>query len=201
MMATQTIVRSSMMTGEKTRPSSDAPLSARRTPQSPVFIPPNEFRMKLLKRILSVDGTIDNKALQKLQKTSSERTLQANILFENGDVGTLISFDRTHEETLKQDHYKTADASLPLVDQRKVKQSDRLRDGVPRERPLKLPPIMLPPIYTLTSRTPDCSGLLGASVRAAAAHAMRTGKIWRTAATFAPLRRTSRHRKKTRAFC
>ncbi|KAH3706702.1 hypothetical protein DPMN_066090 [Dreissena polymorpha] len=149
MMATQTIARSSLMTGEKR---SDAPLSARRTPQSPVFIPPNEFRMKLLKRILSVDGTIDNKALQKLQKSSSDRTLQANILFENGDVGTLISFDRTHEESLKQDQDKTADDSLPLVDQRKVEKSDRLRDGVPRERPLKLPPIMLPPIYTLTSR-------------------------------------------------
>ena len=118
---------------------------------SSVFIPPNEFRMKLLKRILSVDGTIDNKALQKLQKTSSERTLQANILFQNGDVGTLISFDRVPDDKENQEADKDCEG-LPAIVPKKERRRERRADGEPIERPLKLPPIMLPPIYKLTPR-------------------------------------------------
>ncbi|XP_052771591.1 uncharacterized protein LOC128211177 [Mya arenaria] len=158
-MATQMLPRGSALAGDKSRtvPSDDVGLNnsfhSRRTPQSPVFIPPNEFRMKLLKRILSVDGTIDNKALKKLQKTSSERTLQANILFENGDVGTLISLDRNKEESeRKEPENNENDGTLPPVQTQQEKKLERPRDGLPRERPLKLPPIMLPPVYTLAAR-------------------------------------------------
>lgn len=133
---------------------SDRTFSPRKQAQSPVYIPPNEFRMKLLKRILSVDGHIDNKALQKLQKSSNERTLQANILFENGDVGTLISFDRLSDDSDKQETEKKDEAnkSLPALNVDDKEKMERPKDSEKRERPLKLPPIMLPPIYKLTPR-------------------------------------------------
>ena len=154
-MATQTLSRAPPIGNDKTRSSqADDNFSPRKpTQSSPVYIPPNEFRMKLLKRILSVDGTIDNKALHKLQKSSSERTLQANILFQNGDVGTLISFDRLNDETEKKDDEKEeTEQGLPSLKPEETEKQDRTKDGVKRERPLKLPPIMLPPVYTLTPR-------------------------------------------------
>ncbi|KAL4232218.1 hypothetical protein ACF0H5_009792 [Mactra antiquata] len=152
-MATQTLSRMSQIVSDKTRstrPSSNAGTNLSRK-HEPVFIPPNEFRMKLLKRILSVDGTIDNKALNKLQKSSSERTLQANILFQNGDVGTVISFDRQAEE--EQENEEKSETELPVLPTEDTNKRDRPNtNGEKRERPLKLPPIMLPPIYSLTPR-------------------------------------------------
>lgn len=133
-------------------PTSEPTSQGQKQTTNPVFIPPNEFRMKLLKRILSVDGTIDNKALQKLQKTSSERTLQANILFQNGDVGTLISFDRVPDENENENPDATKESELPAIQPQNEKRRERRADGEKVERPLKLPPIMLPPIYTLTPR-------------------------------------------------
>lgn len=124
---------------------------SRKHSSEPMFIPPNEFRMKLLKRILSVDGTIDNKALHKLQKSSSERTLQANILFQNGDVGTVISFDRQAEE--EKENEDKSETELPTIPVEDTKKRERpASNGEKRERPLKLPPIMMPPIYSLTPR-------------------------------------------------
>lgn len=154
-MATQTLSRIPPISDDKTRSGQqeEGTGSPRKQAQSPVYIPPNEFRMKLLKRILSVDGTIDNKALQKLQKTSSERTLQANILFQNGDVGTLISFDRLHEDNENKENESKVESEqgLPALKPEEKEKKERPK-GEKRERPLKLPPIMLPPIYTLTPR-------------------------------------------------
>ncbi|XP_045189004.1 uncharacterized protein LOC123546628 [Mercenaria mercenaria] len=154
-MATQTLSRIPPIAGDKARMSQqEDSFSPSKQTQSPVYIPPNEFRMKLLKRILSVDGTIDNKALHKLQKSSSERTLQANILFQNGDVGTLISFDRLSDDSEKKDSETKEDSEqgLPSLKPEETEKQNRPKDGVKRERPLKLPPIMLPPVYTLTPR-------------------------------------------------
>lgn len=154
-MTTQTLSRNPVLPTDKARnvPSAEAGGQGQNENQNPVFIPPNEFRMKLLKRILSVDGTIDNSALQKLQRTSSERTLQANILFQNGDVGTLISFDRVPDENEnKGDNSDQAAESLPAIQSRAERRREGRADGEKVERPLKLPPIMLPPVYTLTPR-------------------------------------------------
>lgn len=154
-MSTQTLSRGPVLPTDRARsvPTADPPVQGQKQTNAPVFIPPNEFRMKLLKRILSVDGTIDNKALQKLQKTSSERTLQANILFQNGDIGTLISFDRVPDEKENQDGEGNKDSEgLPAIQTQAEKRRERRADGEKFERPLKLPPIMLPPIYTLTPR-------------------------------------------------
>ena len=147
-MATQTLSRvPQQLVGNKTR-AGHIEQTNKRT-ELPLYIPPNEFRMKLLKRILSVDGTIDNKALHKLQKTSSDRTLQANIVFQNGDVGTLISFDRS-ESRENDDNDAKDKQELPVLQQ----ENERVvrPKGENRERPLKLPPIMLQPVYTLTPR-------------------------------------------------
>jgi len=119
--------------------------------QTPLYIPPNEFRMKLLKRILSVDGTIDNKALQKLQKTSTDKTLQANIVFQNGDVGTLISFDRYTDNNEEDNESTTPEQTLPALPVEPERTTVN-PNGEKKERPLKLPPIMLPPIHTLNPR-------------------------------------------------
>lgn len=154
MAATQTLSMN-----EKTRAFAQTDEATPRKAQpSPVYIPPSEFRMKLLKRILSVDGTIDNKALKKLQRNSSERSLQANILFQNGDVGTVISFDRLPESTLFRDESESEvkedieKQKLPAVQNNEEKEEENPRDDVKKERPLKLPPIVLPPIYSMTPR-------------------------------------------------
>ncbi|KAK3609216.1 hypothetical protein CHS0354_035156 [Potamilus streckersoni] len=122
---------------------------------SPIFVPPNEFKMKILKRILSVDGNIDRRSLRKLHRHSSERALQASIMFENGDVGTLISIDRIQEAPTQES--ESANQSLPII----VPEDSNKTDESKKERPLKLPPIILPPIYTVTPRQPvprDFSG-------------------------------------------
>lgn len=155
-MTTQTLSRVPVIATDKARNAQqeDSNFPPRKQTQSPVYIPPNEFRMKLLRRILSVDGTIDNKALQKLQKSSSERTYQANIMFQNGDVGTLISFDRLANDTEEADIEAKQDSEqgLPVLKTNETAKSKRSKNGATAKRPLKLPPIMLPPIYTLTPR-------------------------------------------------
>lgn len=155
---TQTLTQSQLM-NEKSRAFASTEETTPRKNQSPVYIPPSEFRMKLLKRILSVDGTIDNKALKKLQRHSSDRALQANILFQNGDVGTLISFDRLPDTSLFRDKSEIEEEdvdsqqTLPTVQNNKEgKDEEKLKDEVKKERPLKLPPIVLPPIYSMTPR-------------------------------------------------
>lgn len=123
--------------------------------QSAIFMPPNEFRMKLLKRILSVDGTIDTKAFQKLQKSSTDKTLQANIVFENGDVGTLISFDRFSENTFnekQEDERRDLNTLPPIPTASTTDTSDNSNEKKKRMRKLKLPPIMLQPVYRLEPR-------------------------------------------------
>lgn len=157
-MATQTLSRlTSAITTDKARSSTrDEPgCKPQQKTQTPVYIPPNEFRMKLLKRILSVDGTIDNKALQKLQRSSHERALQANILFQNGDIGTLLSFDGlsdkdSEKENLENEKLETE--QLPIIKPDQEKSEKVTTKGEKMERPLRLPPIILPPIYTLTPR-------------------------------------------------
>ena len=157
MAATQTLSQSQFM-NDKTKAFSPSNEAEQRKTQSPVYIPPSEFRMKLLKRILSVDGTIDNKALKKLQRHSSDRALQANILFQNGDVGTLISFDRLPDNALFRDRSETEEeainskTTLPAVQNNDLEEEERPKDEEKKERPLKLPPIVLPPIYSMTPR-------------------------------------------------
>lgn len=160
MAATQTLSQSRERMNERSRafaPTDEA--TPRKAQPSSVYVPPSEFRMKLLKRILSVDGTIDNKALKKLQRNSSERSLQANILFQNGDVGTVISFDRVPEGTLFRDETESEEndstenkQNLPTVSNNEEKGIEKQRDDINKERPLKLPPIVLPPIYSMPQR-------------------------------------------------
>ena len=156
MAATQALSQSQLM-NDKSRAFSSSETGQKKN-QSPVYIPPSEFRMKLLKRILSVDGTIDNKALKKLQRHSSDRALQANILFQNGDVGTLISFDRVPENTLFRDRSDADEETLdnkhalPAVQNNESEEEEKPKDGQKKERPLKLPPIVLPPIHSITPR-------------------------------------------------
>ena len=162
MTATQTLSQSRELMNEKTRafaPTDEA--RPRKAQPSPVYIPPSEFRMKLLKRILSVDGTVDNKALKRLQRNSSERSLQANILFQNGEVGTVISFDRVPGGTLFRDETESEENDLtennqiqilPTVSNNEEKEVEKQIDDVKKERPLKLPPIVLPPICSMPQR-------------------------------------------------
>ncbi|KAL3863763.1 hypothetical protein ACJMK2_005499 [Sinanodonta woodiana] len=120
--------------------------SCPRRSTSPIFIPPNEF---------NVDGNIDRRSLRKLHRHSSERALQASIMFENGDVGTLISIDRIPEAPAQES--ESANQSLPII----VPEDSNKTEESKKERPLKLPPIILPPIYTVTPRQPvprDFSG-------------------------------------------
>ena len=69
------------------------------------------------------------------------------IVFQNGDVGTLISFDRSESRETDDEEEKQ---ELPVLQQ----ETERVvrPKGEKRERPLKLPPIMLQPVYTLTPR-------------------------------------------------
>ena len=154
MAATQTLSQSSVVSDKVRILQEEQTSKANKQIQSPVYIPPNEFRMKLLKRILSVDGTLDTKAFKKLQKTSSDRTLQANILFQNGDIGTLISFDRLADDSSnadKNENETSNEDTLPQL-QKEVETVEKPKDGVKRERPLKLPPIMLPPIHKVSPK-------------------------------------------------
>lgn len=123
--------------------------------KSPMYISPYEFRMKILKRILSVDGTLDNKTLQNLQRSSNDRAFQANLLFQNGDIGTLISFNRPSEKDSNEgnlENEKSDAEHLPPIQAEQETQAVNKTKEERRERPLKLVPIILPPIYTLTPR-------------------------------------------------
>lgn len=127
----------------------------KRTP-TPVHMPSDEFRLKVLKRILSVEKTMsNNKTLQNLQHSSNDRTLQANMLFQNGDIETLISFDSSsgkdaNTETLANE--KREAERLPPIKPVIETKSVNGAKGEKRERPLKFMPIILPPIYTLSPR-------------------------------------------------
>lgn len=157
MAATQTLSQSQLM-NDNTRAFATSDEATPRKTHTPVYMPPSEFRMKLLKRILSVDGTIDNNALKKLQRHSSDRALQANILFQNGDVGTLISFDRLPDNTLFRDKSEMEDEivdnkqTLPAVQNNDQEEEEKPKDEQKKERPLKLPPIVMPPIHSMTPR-------------------------------------------------
>ncbi|KAK3095156.1 hypothetical protein FSP39_010874 [Pinctada imbricata] len=117
--------------------------------QGPVFMSPSQFKMKLLKRMASVDGTgggtIDRRSLKTLQRNNSDRTMKASIVFPNGEVGTLISLERI--EKPKEDDESRKFPSLKETD---FFDQNALMHPAPRkERPLRLPPIQLPRIYTL----------------------------------------------------
>ncbi|XP_021361190.1 uncharacterized protein LOC110455401 [Mizuhopecten yessoensis] len=103
------------------------------------YISPAEFKMRVLRKLTSVDNGKDNKSLTNFQRQDSDRTLKASIVFPNGDVGTLISYEKM-------------DSTKPVVVERELPNIDtelEVRATTRRqERPLRLPPIMLPPIYS-----------------------------------------------------
>ncbi|XP_033757146.1 uncharacterized protein LOC117339572 [Pecten maximus] len=103
------------------------------------YISPAEFKMRVLRKLTSVDNNnTDNKSLTKFQRQDSDRTLKASIVFPNGDVGTLISYEKM-------------DSTKPVPSERELPAMDTEQQEVTsrkQERPLRLPPIMLPPIYS-----------------------------------------------------
>ena len=117
--------------------------SPKLTPSS-VFMSPAQFKMKLLKRMVSVDGgTIDKKSLKTLQRNNSDRTMKASIVFPNGEVGTLISLERLENK-------EESGRKFPSLKETDYFDQNALMHPAPRkERPLRLPPIQLPRIYTL----------------------------------------------------
>ncbi|XP_060078576.1 uncharacterized protein LOC132558069 [Ylistrum balloti] len=101
------------------------------------YISPAEFKMRVLRKLTSVDNNPDNKSLTKFQRQDSDRTLKASIVFPNGDVGTLISYEKM-------------DSTKPESSEHELPNMNVEEEVISRkhERPLRLPPIILPPIYS-----------------------------------------------------
>lgn len=82
----------------------------------PIFVKPSEFRMKFFNRILNVDGKSNKKGLVRLGgEINGNRTLHTSLVLENGDVGTLLTWEEEDNRTLTPHERK-------------------LSIGVPRER-------------------------------------------------------------------
>ncbi|XP_069140342.1 uncharacterized protein [Argopecten irradians] len=127
---------------ETARPKAHSADSKSTQPPIHKYISPTEFKMRVLRKLTSVDNNnIDNKAVAKFQRQDSDRTLKASIVFPNGDVGTLIS------SLEKMDSTKPVptERELPVVNTSTEQKEVTSRK---QERPLRLPPIMLPPIYS-----------------------------------------------------
>jgi len=138
-MGTDTTDKSRRVSNEETS-ESVLPQSENSSHKS-VYVSPSEFRMRVLRKLVSIDGSHDNKGVKKYQRQDSDRTLKASIVFPNGDVGTIISYSKkengtdSETETVELPNLKGVDSSNPT----------------PRykERPLRLPPIILPRIYNM----------------------------------------------------
>lgn len=128
------------------RPSEQA--SERPRSEQPIFLSPNAFKMKLLKRLVAVDGgTIDKKSLKTLETRNSEKTMKASIIFPNGEVGTLISLEKIEK---KKNENEDQDRLFPSINETDYFDNNGLMHPQPRkEKPLRLPPISLPRIYEL----------------------------------------------------
>lgn len=123
-----------------------------------VYLSPSKFKMKLLKRLVSMESKHDLKTASVFKRTQSENGLQASIVLPNGEIGTLYSLDKTKRNLSRQSSQDEALQSterksiLPLVQSDNVQQNDSDTFGLlsPEpgyRRPLKLPPIILPSIY------------------------------------------------------
>lgn len=118
-----------------------------RPSSEPIFLSPNAFKMKLMKRIVAVDGgTVDKKSLKTLETKNSEKTMKASIIFPNGEVGTLISLEKIEKKKEEGEE----DRMFPSINEMDYFDNNGLMHPQPRkEKPLRLPPISLPRIYEM----------------------------------------------------
>lgn len=132
--------------------------AAQKRAPSPIYMPPSEFRMRLLKRMVSAENNIDKRGLTKLQRNDSERALKATIVYPNGDVGTLISLEKINNTENKEEKESENETTLPSIGIDRSNSGNSKKYGfsspTPRtyEKPLRLPPIILPPIYNMQPR-------------------------------------------------
>lgn len=95
------------------------PLSlAKRGRNFPIFVKPHEFRMKFLNRILHVDRKSNKNGLVRLRnETNGGRTLHTSLVLENGDVGTLLTWEEEDSDTFTlREHKLTIGASRERLD-------------------------------------------------------------------------------------
>lgn len=130
-----------------------------------VYLPPSKFKMRLLKRLVSMESKSDLKTSSVLKRTQSENGLQASIVLPNGDIGTIISLEKPKKQVSRQSSRSDIVESSPLLTSKtffpaisqdgiNFGQSENNSFGLyspePEKfrRPLKLPPIILPSIYS-----------------------------------------------------
>lgn len=126
-----------------------------------VYLSPAKFKMKLLKRLVSVESKQELKTASVLKRTQSENGFQASIALPNGEFGTLLSFDKTKKQTSRNDSQmedidtseRSSKSVLPVVQSENFEQDDAdkfgLRSPEPEyRRPLKLPPIIMPSVFS-----------------------------------------------------
>lgn len=126
-----------------------------------VYLPPSKFKMRLLKRLVSMESKNDAKTSSVLKRTQSENGFQASIVFPNGEIGTLISLEKPNKQLSRQSstndessHIISSKSFLPEISQDGLNfgQSESNSFGLfspePYRRPLKLPPIILPSIFS-----------------------------------------------------
>lgn len=108
---------------------------------SAVYLSPAEFRMKVLKKLIGSDRLPESgNNIRNLQRQDSDRTLKASIYFPNGEIGTLISCEKadTKKTSASETEKLPQRSEISVIDLQKLKQ-----------RPLRLAPIKLPPIYNM----------------------------------------------------
>lgn len=131
-----------------------------------VYLSPAKFKMKLLKRLVSVESKQELKTASVLKRTQSENGFQASIVLPNGEFGTLLSIDKSKKQTSRKDSQmedietseRSSKSMLPVVQPEKFEQDDAdkfgLRSPEPKyKRPLKLPPIILPSVFSTKTYT------------------------------------------------
>lgn len=129
-----------------------------------VYLSPTKFKMRLLKRLVSVESNKqDLKTASIFKRTQSENGLQASIVLPNGEIGTIYSLDKTKKQLSRQSSQNdeigsnvlSSKSVLPVLSQENGMEKDDadafgLQSPEPKcyRRPLKLPPIMLPSVYS-----------------------------------------------------
>ncbi|CAG2254776.1 uncharacterized protein [Mytilus edulis] len=128
-----------------------------------VYLSPTKFKMRLLKRLVSVESKQDLKTASIFKRQQSENGLQASIVLPNGEIGTIYSLDKTKKQLSRQSSQNedigssvlSSKSVLPVLSQENGMEKDDvdafgLQSPEPKcyRRPLKLPPIMLPSVYS-----------------------------------------------------
>ena len=127
-----------------------------------VYLSPAKFKMKLLKRLVSVESKQDLKTASILKRTQSENGLHASIFLPNGEIGTLFSLDNTKRHISRQNSQtddpespvRSSKTILPSLALDNVEQTEtdtfglRSPDPESYKRPLKLPPIIMPTVFS-----------------------------------------------------